>query len=442
MDLKIPTNQDRAKSNALIPCNKVFNISELHEVILSFMGPPFEGDSRRCVLVCRHWQRLFTPHLRQNFTLSALCSDAIRKSFGSHVRRLTLNDAIGALITLIPKEFPNVEHLHLRIESASHSIGYGLLRKVFAQMESRLLEVHIDLNALVFDPSHLWSLAWLPHLVRLGLKVSHSTSYDILSGILDCCPALQSLDFDVEVKASNVTFHSPPTYQPQQRLTTWQGLQQKLGFPGNLAPPPSSPQKVWTSIAIDQSRSRQSIHSTNSKGDRSSPSPNNNNSNSCGRNLCRLCFKGIPSNILHFRNSINHLSRLEELVILNCDRHLYWSQTAIDENIWSLVEQCRCLRTIHIITEVPLPSISTLILPLCHLETFSFLFFRPTSTNDRPDPDYSTLDAALQEHFNQHGQVHPLRNLIIGGDIEFPYKSLRDILLIDVSQIEILRDGL
>ncbi|KAH7041869.1 hypothetical protein BKA57DRAFT_156942 [Linnemannia elongata] len=416
-----------------LPCNTVLGITELRELILSFMNSSSSclKDLKHCALVCRLWQSYFRPYVWKSLTVGRKVKKgrmSFRKETGLLVRRLTITCATRNLVNFIPEFFPHIGYLSLAIGFESDGIGYGHLHRLFTHLQDTLTEVQISLEMSVYQSSTLWSLSSLPRLRRLDIKVLYPTPYaerysadEVCLEVLGCCAGLEVLQF--EFLGRHCFNDRASVYRRVKRWVQW-----RMDSWSDLAPTPLSPQETLaeSSSRNDVGLSQQTL---NVQGNSNEPSLSV---------LRRLYYKEAPSNIGAFVNIITtHGPGLEELAIKGY-RHYPFS-----EHIWrSVLETCRFLRILDIVDRGPCPSIATLISSLLYLEALLINFLNNTPRH--VDLGLSELAASFEKHRKQYGREHPLRCLEFGGWIDRPdlvMETLMEVMLQESasSQIEGLR---
>ncbi|KAF9332415.1 hypothetical protein BGZ91_011712, partial [Linnemannia elongata] len=230
-------NKNVLKSTNFMPlsCNTVLGITELRELILSFMNSSSSclKDLKHCALVCRLWQRKVKKG-RVSF----------RKETGLLVRRLTITCTTRNLVNFIPEFFPHIGYLSLAIGFESDGIGYGHLYRLFTNLQDTLTEVQISLEMSVYQSSTLWSLSSLPRLRQLDIKVLYPTPYaerysadEVCLEVLGCCAGLEVLQF--EFLGRHCFNDRASVYRRVKRWVQW-----RMDSWSDLAPTPLSPQET------------------------------------------------------------------------------------------------------------------------------------------------------------------------------------------------------
>ncbi|KAK5808597.1 hypothetical protein F5H01DRAFT_416484 [Linnemannia elongata] len=425
---------------ALLPCNKVFTITELLERVLLFLDRDSPRSPRVLVNVCRLWKSLFGPYVWRKVTVREFGSKRLTgfKRHGPFIRDLTCHGLNRDVLKSISNHTPNLERLYLHLDRHSIWVTHDLLERAFSGAQSRLTTVSIYFDATVLNTRLLWSLGRLERLEDLTLvteRFSHDLDVEVVREILRCCKGLKR--FTVE-----------NSYTNQGRVRMLDRLQSAIqgrvismidrvpGATGGVGGGGHGKGSRLSLPVLGATRSTPHLVPTDLP-----PIPDADNNSDMGNidtdeksNLKRLRIKHFGVQASQLVEVFKCCPQLEELDTQN----IFYAQRGSEH--WSAITQhCQQLRTLRMSGRsdcFDFDHIANLI--QCHPQLDTFYMHLNTTKLE----EWRSLDSKLAVHEKDHnGERHPLKTLSIKGYHKETLSLLLEVLSIESLALETLIVG-
>ncbi|KAF9142458.1 hypothetical protein BG015_000855 [Linnemannia schmuckeri] len=422
---------------ALLPCNKVFTITELLESVLLFLDRDSPRSPKVLVNVCRLWKSLFGPYVWRKVTVREFGSKRLAgfRRHGQFIRDLTCYGLNRDVLKSISSYTPNLEKLYLHLDRHSIWVTHDLLERAFSGTQSRLTTVSIYFDATVLNTRLLWSLSRLERLENLTLvteRFSHDLDEGLCKEILGYCKGLKS--FTVE-----------NSYTNQGRIRALDRLQSaiqgkvismidRMPGAGNGSPGGGSRLSLQV-LGATRSTPRLLSKALPSIPDTDKNNDSNNNIDGGVSNLKRLRIKHFGVQASRLIEIFKCCSQLEELDTQN----IFYEQRGSEH--WSLItKHCQQLRTLRMSGRsdcFDFDHIAKLI--ICHPQLDAFYMHLNTTNMEEWRSLDSNLAACAKEHHGQ--QRYPLKTLSIKGYHKETLSLLLEVLSIQSLALETLIVG-
>ncbi|KAK3824290.1 MAG: hypothetical protein J3R72DRAFT_17586 [Linnemannia gamsii] len=176
---------------ALLPCNKVFAIPELLDLIMFFVHAHGVSKRLKYGFVCHHWKSFFAPYIWEDVDVYGKDSLLKLRLHGPRVKSLTCYQVDQPLFDTLLQYVYNVECAYHFLNSHSIWITYRHFEHVFEAQQDQLTRLVLTVDFYTIDPRMLWALFRLKLLNDLFLYVRKATDLAMVCiQALQCCPAL------------------------------------------------------------------------------------------------------------------------------------------------------------------------------------------------------------------------------------------------------------